>query len=161
MTIARTLACLSVFMLAACGADPAPGPVEQIIVREPGAAPVAVTTAVVADDPDAREAVLAHQAEGKAAFANCSACHAVAKDAPNGAGPNLFRIVGKPAGQVAGFAYSDALKASGIIWTAAELDGYIADPVAKIPGTTMVAGAIADAAKRQAVIAYLESISAN
>lgn len=156
MTIARTLACLSVFMLAACGADPAPGPVEQIIVREPGAAPVAVTTAVVADDPAS-----ALIAEGKAAFANCSACHAVAKDAPNGAGPNLFRIVGKPAGQVAGFAYSDALKASGIIWTAAELDGYIADPVAKIPGTTMVAGAIADAAKRQAVIAYLESISAN
>ena len=156
MTIARTLACLSVFMLAACGADPAPGPVEQIIVREPGAAPVAVTAAVVADDPAS-----ALIAEGKAAFANCSACHAVAKDAPNGAGPNLFRIVGKPAGQVAGFAYSDALKASGIIWTAAELDGYIADPVAKIPGTTMVAGAIADAAKRQAVIAYLESISAN
>ena len=156
MTIARTLACLSVFMLAACGADPAPGPVEQIIVREPGAAPVAVTTAVVADDPAS-----ALITEGKAAFANCSACHAVAKDAPNGAGPNLFRIVGKPAGQVAGFAYSDALKASGIIWTAAELDGYIADPVAKIPGTTMVAGAIADAAKRQAVIAYLESISAN
>ena len=156
MTIARTLACLSVFMLAACGADPAPGPEEQIIVREPGAAPVAVTTAVVADDPAS-----ALITEGKAAFANCSACHAVAKDAPNGAGPNLFGIVGKPAGQVAGFAYSDALKASGIIWTAAELDGYIADPVAKIPGTTMVAGAIADAAKRQAVIAYLESISAN
>jgi len=154
MTIVRTLACLSVLMLAACGADPAPGPVEQIIVREPGAAPVAV--AAVADDPAS-----ALIAEGKAAFANCSACHAVAKDAPNGAGPNLVGIVGKPAGQVAGFAYSDALKASGITWTAAELDGYIADPVAKIPGTTMVAGAIADAAKRQAVIAYLESITAN
>lgn len=156
MTIARNLACLSVLMLAACGADPAPGPVEQIIVREPGTAPVAVTAAVVADDPAG-----ALIAAGKTAFANCSACHAIAKDAPNGAGPNLAGIVGKPAGQVAGFAYSDALKASGIIWTAAELDGYIADPVAKIPGTTMVAGAIADAAKRQAVIAYLESITAN
>ncbi len=156
MTIARNLACLSALMLAACGADPAPEPVEQIIVRAPGAAPVAVVAAGVTDNPAS-----ALIAEGEAAFANCSACHAVARDAANGAGPNLFGIVGQPAGQVAGFAYSDALKASGITWTAAELDSFIADPAAKIPGTTMVAGAIADAAKRQAVIAYLESVAAN
>ena len=156
MTIARNLACLSALMLAACGADPAPEPVEQIIVRAPGAAPVAVVAAGVTDNPAS-----ALIAEGEAAFASCSACHAVARDAANGAGPNLFGIVGQPAGQVAGFAYSDALKVSGITWTAAELDSFIADPAAKIPGTTMVAGAIADAAKRQAVIAYLESVAAN
>lgn len=156
MTIDRNLACLAVFILAACGADPAPGPVEQIIVREPGAAPAAVAGTAVAGEP-----VSTLVAEGKAAFANCSACHTAEKGGANGAGPNLFGIIGKPAGQVAGFAYSDALKASGIIWTTAELDGYIADPAAKIPGTTMVAGAIADPAKRQAVIAYLENTAAN
>ena len=156
MTIARNLACLSALMLAACGADPAPEPVEQIIVRAPGAAPVAVVAAAVTDNAPG-----ALVAEGEAAFANCSACHAVAGDAASGAGPNLLGIVGQPAGQVAGFAYSDALKSSGITWTAAELDSFIADPAAKIPGTTMVAGALADAAKRQAVIAYLESIAAN
>jgi cytochrome c len=157
MTIARNLACLSIFLLAACGADPAPDPVEQIIVRAPGAAPVAVVAAA-APTGDPASALIA---KGEAAFANCSACHTVARDAANGAGPNLFGIVGQPAGQVAGFAYSDALKGSGITWTAAELDSFIADPAAKIPGTTMVAGALADAAKRQAVIAYLESIAAN
>ncbi|WP_417592267.1 c-type cytochrome [Parasphingorhabdus sp.] len=156
MTTARTLACLSVFLLAACGADPAPGPVEQIIVREPGAAPVE-TTAVATDAAPASTAL----AEGKAAFANCSACHTLEQGAPNGAGPNLFGIVGKAAGSVTGFSYSAALKASGITWTPTELDSFIADPAAKIPGTTMVAGAIADEAKRQAVIAYLESASAN
>ncbi|WP_339688601.1 c-type cytochrome [uncultured Parasphingorhabdus sp.] len=154
MTTARNLACLSVFLLAACGADPAPGPVEQIIVREPGAALVE-TAAVAGDSGDALIA------EGKAAFANCSACHTLQQGAPNGAGPNLFGIVGKAAGKVAGFEYSDALKASGVTWTAAELDSYIADPAAKIPGTTMVAGTIADQAKRQAVIAYIESVTAN
>ena len=163
MKTLRSLACLAPILLAACGADPAPGPVEQIIVREAGAKTAAPAPAAATGD-----AAGALIAEGKAAFANCSACHAVAKDAPNGAGPNLFAIVDQPAGQVGGpvthrpgFAYSDALKASGITWTAAELDGFIADPSAKIPGTTMITGAIADAATRQAVIAYLESITAN
>ena len=156
MAIARNLACLAILVLAGCSADPAPGPTEQIIVREPGAALLAVAPG--ADTSDPASALIA---EGKAAFANCSACHAVEQDAPNGAGPSLFGIVGKPAGEVAGFAYSDALKASGIIWTAAELDSYIANPTAKVPGTTMVTGAIEDAAQRAAVIAYLESSTAN
>ena len=158
MTTVRNLACLAVFLLAACGADPAPGPVEQIIVREPGAAPLETAAASLATDSDPASALLA---EGKAAFANCSACHSLEKSAANGAGPNLFGIVGKAAGEVAGFAYSDALKTSGIKWTAAELDSYIANPAAKIPGTTMVAGAIADPVKRQAVITYLENATAN
>jgi cytochrome c len=156
MTTVRNLACLSIFLLAACGADPAPGPVEQIIVREPGATPV--TSAAVTTDAAPASTLLA---EGKAAFANCAACHTIEQGAANGAGPNLFGIIGKAAGNVAGFAYSDALKASGVTWTAAELDSYIADPAAKIPGTTMVAGAIADQAKRQAVIGYIESVTAN
>ena len=121
----RAVALSSMLALTACGADPAPGPVEQIIVREPGAAPA---VAVAATEAPASTLI----ADGKAAFANC-----------------------------AGFAYSDALEASGIVWTAAELDSFIADPAGKIPGTTMVAGAIADPSKRQAVIAYIESTTAN
>lgn len=156
MTLARPLACLTLFMLAACGADPAPGPVEQIVVREPGGAPVAIAAAAVADNP---ASVLI--AEGKAAFANCSVCHTAERGAANRAGPNLFGVVGKPAGRAAGFAYSDGLKTSGIVWTAAELDRFIANPSARIPGTKMIAGGISDAAKRQAVIAYLESLTAS
>jgi len=158
MTTVRNLACLSVFLLAACGADPVPGPVEQIIVREPGAAPAAAVATV---DTSADAPASALLAEGKAAFANCSACHSLEKGAPNGAGPNLFGIVGAAAAAVPGFSYSEALKGSGITWTASELDSFIADPAAKVPGTTMVAGAIADPTKRQAVIAYIESTTAN
>lgn len=158
MNLIRAVAVSSLLALTGCGADPAPGPVEQIIVREPGAAPaVAVATA----DANADAPASALLAEGKAAFANCSACHSLEQGAANGAGPNLFGVVGAAAAAVPGFVYSDALKASGITWTAAELDRYIADPAAKIPGTTMVAGAIAEPAKRKAVIAYLESATAN
>lgn len=158
LKLTRVITLSPLLALAACGADPAPAPVEQIIVREPGAAPVETAAAAVTATSDPASALLA---AGKAAFANCSACHSLEKDAPNGAGPNLFGIVGAAAGEVPGFAYSDALKASGITWTAAELDSFIANPAAKIPGTTMVAGAIADPAKRQGVIAYIESATAN
>ncbi|MEP6201421.1 MAG: c-type cytochrome [Marinomonas sp.] len=156
LKLIRAVALPSLFALTACGTDPAPEPVEQIIVREPGAAPAATAAASVANDPPATLI-----AEGKAAFANCAACHTVEKGAASGAGPNLFGIVGTKAGQVAGFSYSDALKASGITWTASELNGYIANPATKVPGTTMIAGAIAEPAKRQAVIAYIESVAAN
>ena len=150
----HTVALSSLLVLTACGADPAPEPVEQIIVREPGAAAVAAAAAAVGT-------ASALVAEGKAVFANCAACHTLDKGAASGAGPNLFGIVGKAAGAVDGFTYSGALKESGITWTAAELDSYIANPAAKVPGTTMVAGAIADKAKRQAVIAYIASVTAN
>lgn len=156
LNVIRAVALPSLLVLTACGSDPAPEPVEQIVVREPGTAPVARTATPAMEETG--ETIIA---QGKAAFANCVACHTLEKGAANGAGPNLFGIVGKTAGSVAGFDYSDALMASGITWTAAELDSYIADPAAKIPGTTMVAGAIADKAKRQAVIAYIESISTN
>jgi cytochrome c len=155
LTFLRAVALSPLLVLTACGAEPAPGPVEQIIVREPGAAPV--KTAAVTTDAEPASALLA---EGKAAFGNCSACHSLEEGAPNGVGPNLFGIVGRAAAAVPGFAYSDALKTSGIIWTAAELDGFIANPATKVPGT-MVAGAIADPAKRQAVIAYIENATAN
>ena len=156
LNVFRAVALPSLLVLTACGSDPAPGPVEQIIVREPGAAQVTRTATTAMEETD--ETIVT---QGKAAFANCAACHTLEKGAANGAGPNLFGIVGKTAGAVSGFDYSDALKASGITWSAAELDDYIADPAAKIPGTTMLAGAIADKAKRQAVIAYIESVSAN
>ncbi|WP_417612285.1 c-type cytochrome [Parasphingorhabdus sp.] len=155
LKLSPAAALASLIMLTACGPDPAPEPVEQTIVREPGAAPAA--TAAITD----KDTSTSLMAEGKAAFANCGACHTVDKGAANGAGPNLFGIVGQAAGQVAGFSYSDALKASGITWTAANLDDYIADPSAKIPGTAMVAGAVTDAGKREAIIAYLESTAAN
>lgn len=156
--LTRALACSFLFALAACGTDPAPEPDEQIIVREPGAAAVETAAVAVRASADPAAGLIA---DGQAAFANCSACHTLDQGAANGAGPNLFGIVGRAAGAVKGFSYSDALKASGITWTAAELDEYIADPAAKIPGTTMVAGSIADPAKRKAVIAYIENAAAN
>jgi cytochrome c len=93
---------------------------------------------------------------GKAAFASCAVCHNNVKGAGAKMGPNLHGIIGRKAGIGAGFGYSTALKESGITWTEAELDAYIAAPTKKVPGTKMVAGAVTDAEKRKAIIGYLK-----
>ncbi|MEL6876181.1 MAG: c-type cytochrome [Pseudomonadota bacterium] len=140
------------FTLAGCGSDPAPEPVEQIVVREPGEAtqPVATAEGDVSAETDL-------VATGEAVFATCSGCHAAEPGAAAMAGPNLHAIVGAKAGAVEGFAYSEALLASGLTWTEADLDAYLADPTGKVPGTTMVAGALTDPERRKAVIAWLAS----
>ena len=44
---------------------------------------------------------------------------------------------------------------SGIVWTPAKLDEFIAKPRAVVPGTSMVFAGISDPAARKALVAYL------
>ena len=152
----RSFALGAVIALGACGSDPEP--VEQIVVREPDATDekVAETEVVAPSDPSADLV-----ATGKAAFNTCVACHVIEKNGGNRIGPNLHGVIGRAAGSVEGFSYSGAMKSSGIIWTKAELDSFLANPAAKIPGTTMMVGPNNDAPKREAIIAYIEHASAN
>lgn len=148
MTIRVAGIALAAALLAGCGSKEQP-PVEKIVVREPGQA------AAPAPAASANDLV----ATGKAAFAACAACHTVEPGAASGVGPNLHGVVGREAGSIAGFAYSEALDGSGIVWTEAELDAFIADPMGKVPGTAMAAGAVGDAGTRKAIIAYLATLT--
>ena len=98
----------------------------------------------------------ASTAKGKIAFQSCAACHS---DKPGVArlGPSLAGIFGKPSGQVSGFRYSPAMAKAKLTWDRKTLDAYIAKPKAVVPGTTMAYAGVADPAKRQAIIDYLES----
>lgn len=155
----RASALVLVITLAACGSDPAPEPTEQIVVREPGA-DASEASDTTAPEP-AGEATASLVAAGKSAFNTCIACHVIEKGGANRIGPNLYGIIGQAAGSADGFKYSDAMASSGITWTKEELDSYLANPAAKVPGTTMMAGAISDAGRREAIIAYIEDASAN
>lgn len=86
----------------------------------------------------------------------CAACHSV-EPGENDVGPSLAGVVGRKAGSAAGFDYSPALKASGKVWTPAQLDQYLAAPQKLVPGTRM-AMAVPAADQRQAIIAYLAGI---
>jgi cytochrome c len=96
------------------------------------------------------------QAQTDPAFAPCSVCHTV-KPGQNRLGPTLHRIVGAKKAAVPGFNYSPALKAQKGAWSEAELDAYIANPRAKVPGTRMAYAGMADKAKRARLIAWLKA----
>jgi cytochrome c len=91
-------------------------------------------------------------------FALCMACHASGQGAPSRAGPNLFGIVGRPAGTYVGFNYSAAMKSSGIVWTAEELDRFLTSPQTRVPGTAMTLFGIDDPASRKEIIDYLQTL---
>ena len=82
------------------------------------------------------------------AFAQCAACHAIAKGAPHGLGPNLWGVAGTKAGDIKDYEFSPGLKASGLVWDAATLDKWIENPRAMVPGTKMSFMGISDPARR-------------
>jgi cytochrome c len=109
--------------------------------------------------PAAAQAVTGDAARGERAFQRCYACHSIDPDERvKLQGPTLYRILGRPAGTVAGFDYSDVMKAksvAGLVWNTETLDHYIADPEAVVPGTRMSVPPLRDEQERADIIAYL------
>ena len=68
------------------------------------------------------------------------------------------RSFGRKAGSVAGFAYSDSVKNSGITWDEATLDKWITNPNAVIPGNNMgsLFPGLPDASLRKKIITFLK-----
>ncbi len=97
-------------------------------------------------------------AAGEKVFAACRTCH-VFDEGVNRVGPSLHKVVGRKAGSVAGFNYSDANKNSGITWTPDVLFDYLKDPKAYVPGTKMAFPGVKDDQKRADLVAYLEAQS--
>ena len=88
---------------------------------------------------------------------HCRECHAFDKG-DNRIGPTLFGVVGRKAGTVPGFAYSDTLKSSGITWNEKNLDQWITNPNTFLPGNNMGAifSGLSDAKERAKIIAFLK-----
>jgi cytochrome c len=110
-----------------------------------GAALVGATPAAALDAPNGRK--LFKQL--------CAVCHVIRDDGRSSFGPNLAGVIGRPAGTVEGYPYSGALRASGLVWTAATLDAWIAGPNELVPGTAMKFPGLDDHDERAALIGYL------
>lgn len=88
----------------------------------------------------------------------CGDCHSTVPG-KNKKGPNLHGVVGRKAASIADFAgYSDAMKQSGITWSADRIDAYISQPRKVVAGGKMKYDGLDDAASRADVIAYLNSV---
>lgn len=97
-------------------------------------------------------------AAGKLVFAQCRTCH-VTDPGVNRTGPSLAGIVGREAGSVEGFNYTEANANSGITWTEEKMFQYLENPQRVIPKTKMIFAGLPDAQKRADVIAYLKDPS--
>jgi cytochrome c len=95
--------------------------------------------------------------KGERAFARqCAICHTVDRGGPNRFGPNLFGILHRKAGSVAGFDYSRAFKTTATWdWNEDLVAGWIAAPGQMVPGTAM--GIFQGVAQidRDDIVAYL------
>jgi cytochrome c len=72
---------------------------------------VAVLATIGAGEARAQDA-----AAGENVFGMCKACHQIGENAKSAVGPVLNGVMGRRAGSVAGYSYSDANKDSGITW---------------------------------------------
>jgi cytochrome c len=92
-----------------------------------------------------------------AAFGQCAACHAV-EPGKHGVGPSLAGVYGTKSGELAGYAFSDAMKAAKLTWDDKTLDEYLTNPMKKVPGTKMTFAGMADPAKRKEMIEYMKTL---
>ncbi|NKJ44217.1 cytochrome c family protein [Novosphingobium sp. SG720] len=159
-------------LLAACGggsssdksaAEQAPAASETTTAAAAAMTPAAATSAAAptADSTDTLDgttlaSLTGDAVHGKAIFTQCQACHS-AEPGKNMIGPSLAGVVGRKAGQIAGFAYSNANKNSGITWTAEKLFQYLEKPQRVVPGTKMTFAGLPKAQDRADVIAYLKN----
>lgn len=94
-------------------------------------------------------------AAGKILFTQkCGLCHAV-EQGKNKIGPSLYGVVGRKAGSLDGYTYSEAMKNANRTWDDATLDDYLTNPRQKIPGVKMIFAGLPEETDRQNVIAYL------
>ena len=118
--------------------------------------------ALLSAQPGAAAAQDGNAEEGAEVFKKCRACHDIGPGAKNKVGPVLNGIIGRKAGTIDGFAYSDANKtagAGGLVWTDEVLFKYLENPLTFMKGTKMAFAGLKDPQDRKDVIAYLKKSS--
>jgi cytochrome c len=98
-------------------------------------------------------------AKGADTFAEeCGDCHSMTPG-KNKKGPSLNGVVGRKSASIGDFSgYSEAMKQSGITWSADRIDAYITHPKQVVAGGKMKYDGLDNAAARADVIAYLMSV---
>jgi cytochrome c len=118
-----------------------------------GAQALPASSATLAQSaPEAANLRLGDPVHGKTLYQACESCNSIND---NDVGPRHRGVVGRPAGSIADYSYSPALKNSGLTWDEATLNRWLINPSALVPGTKMFFK-IDDAQSRADIIAYLK-----
>lgn len=97
----------------------------------------------------------ARQQAMQRAFELCAGCHTVKAGGIHRFGPNLHGVLGRRAGSLPGYGYSDAMRRADFVWSAQTLDTFLQSPSHMVPGTRMY-NAFPSPERRALVIAYLQ-----
>jgi cytochrome c len=89
----------------------------------------------------------------------CTICHNLQEGQGPKIGPDLYGVVGRKIASVPGFNYTAALKAVTGTWTFDELNKWLTDPRAMVPGTAMTFAGLSSEKQRADIIAYLDTLS--
>lgn len=99
---------------------------------------------------------------GATVFKRCTVCHAAGEGATNKVGPDLNAVLGRTAGSLEGYNYSQALKdagAGGLVWTPETLGQFLTKPRDFVKGTKMTFAGLPKPEDLANVIAYLATFS--
>lgn len=97
------------------------------------------------------------EAGGKLFSKTCGGCHSIGENARSGFGPHLNGVIGRQAGSLPGYQFSEAMKNSGVVWTPETLAAYIEAPKKVVKGTRMIFWGISDPEKIANLLAYIET----
>jgi cytochrome c len=95
---------------------------------------------------------------GKKQFNKCVACHSV-EPGVQLMGPSMHGLMGREAGSMEGFPFSEAMASADFTWTEETLDAFLEKPMQYVPGTVMPFGGIRKAEQRQALICYIKQLN--
>jgi len=117
-----------------------------------GAAPLLLTVQLMTATAARADGDPTH---GKQIFNKCMVCHSI-QTGVNKIGPSLHGVVGRKAGTISDYSYTDAMKSSGLTWDEATLNKYLTNPRKLVPGTRMIFVGVPKEPDRLDVIAYLK-----
>lgn len=121
-----------------------------------GLALAGVLKLIAGNSPDTPIVDPSIAARGAKVSNKCIACHAL-DSRENGVGPHLVGIMGRTAGGIDGYRYSDAMKSSKVVWDASTLKQFLMGPQQFIAGTNMGISPLTEG-EADELVTYLEGM---
>lgn len=115
----------------------------------------AISPAAIANPDDTSISATGDAVKGKRIFGRCRACHNLTATKRTRIGPNLDNLFGRAAGTAEGFRYSKALSEVDFVWTEQNLNEWLTQPRAFLPGNKMAFAGLKKEQDRKDLMAYL------
>lgn len=98
---------------------------------------------------------------GAKVFNRCKACHQIGPGAESNIGPELNGVMGRPAGKLPDYVFSEGLASAGFVWDDAHMAEWLRGTKKMIPTTKMIFPGIRKDQDMADLLAYLHQFKAD